>query len=313
MGASGNRVRLGPLVLALAMAGCVAAPPVRSPAPEPRPDLPAPQPSDESRALAAYYRGVENNLTARGLMRTDGGGPDVPFSKRQLVEDFIRIALYDEYVTNGAAMIPHATESQLRRWEIPVRMGLVFGDTIPEAQRREDRATIRRYARRLSRVTGHPISLGTPDNANFQILVLNEDERLAFAPALERLVPGIDRMAVRTIIRMPRSTFCLVFAFSKGDSASYSRAVAVIRGEHPDALRRSCIHEELAQGLGLANDSPTARPSIFNDDEEFALLTRHDEMLLRMLYDPRLEPGMRADEARPILRQIADELLGGDS
>ncbi len=40
---------------------------------------------------------------------------------------------------------------------------------------------------------------------------------------------------------------------------------------------------EIAQGLGLPNDSPTARPTIFNDDEEFALLTRQDEMMLRML------------------------------
>ncbi len=250
---------------------------------------------------------------ARGLMRTDGGGRDVPFSKRQLIENFIKIALYDEYINDGATMIPRATESRLRRWETPVRMGLIFGDTIPQAQRREDRATVSRYARRLSLVTDHPIRLATPENANFQILVLNEDERRAFASDLTQLVPGIDRMAVRTITNMPRSTFCLVFAFSKGDSPSYSQAVAVIRGEHPDRLRESCLHEELAQGLGLANDSPAARPSIFNDDEEFALLTRHDELLLRMLYDPRLEPGMRADEARPILRQIAGELLGGES
>jgi hypothetical protein len=71
------------------------------------------------------------------------------------------------------------------------------------------------------------------------------------------------------------------------------------------------VHEEIAQGLGLPNDSPAARPSIFNDDEEFALLTRHDELLLRILYDERLSPGMEPDEARPIVRRIAEELVGG--
>ena len=69
----------------------------------------------------------------------------------------------------------------------------------------------------------------------------------------------------------------------------------MIRAEHPDLLRLSCLHEEIAQGLGLSNDSPAARPSIFNDDEEFALLTRHDELLLTMLYDPRMIPGMSVD------------------
>ena len=69
----------------------------------------------------------------------------------------------------------------------------------------------------------------------------------------------------------------------------------------------------MAQGLGLPNDSPLARPSIFNDDEEFALLTRHDELLLTMLYDDRLTPGMTPDEARPVLQQLAQGLVGGPS
>jgi hypothetical protein len=85
----------------------------------------------------------------------------------------------------------------------------------------------------------------------------------------------------------------------------------VIRAENPDLLRLSCIHEELAQGLGLANDSPAARPSIFNDDDEFALLTTHDEQLLRMLYDSRLRAGMSAADAQPIVRTIAREIKGG--
>ncbi len=81
----------------------------------------------------------------------------------------------------------------------------------------------------------------------------------------------------------------------------------------PDLFRLSCIHEEIAQGLGLANDSPLARPSIFNDDEEFGLLTQHDERLLAMLFDARLRPGMTAEEAEPVLTQIASELMGAGS
>ena len=46
-----------------------------------------------------------------------------------------------------------------------------------------------------------------------------------------------------------------------------------------------------------------------NDDEEFAYLTRHDELLLKILYDSRLRPGMTEAEARPIVLQIARELL----
>jgi len=88
-------------------------------------------------------------------------------------------------------------------------------------------------------------------------------------------------------------------------------AVVMLRTEHEGMMMEACIHEEIAQMLGLPNDSPTAYPSIFNDNEEFALLTRHDEMLLKILYDPRLQVGMSIEEVRPIARQIAREVVAG--
>src|SRR5690606_1703046 len=103
------------------------------------------------------------------------------------------------------------------------------------------------------------------------------------------------------------------FAYSLGDRPEYVSAVAVIRAELPARLRSSCIHEELAQGLGLANGSPRARPAIFNDDEEFALLTVHDELLLEMLYDTRPRPGMTPADAAPLLEGIAAERLSARS
>jgi hypothetical protein len=283
-------------------------------APQPRPDAQGlAEQSEESKALARHYARVQADLVSRGLMRRDGGGPDVPFTTRNLVDNFVRIALYDEYVSQGGMLIAHATPSRLRRWEQPIRLGIIFGESIPQPQRREDTANITSYARRLSRLTGQPITMSRPEDANFHVLVLHEDERRACGPRLRQLEPGIDYTALNTILNMPRSTFCLVFAFSRGTSSSYDRAVAVIRGEHPDLMRLSCVHEELAQGMGLANDSPAARPSIFNDDEEFALLTGHDELLLKILYDPRLRPGMSPREARPIVQKIATELTGGPS
>ncbi|ARC90456.1 hypothetical protein B5V46_04935 [Rhodovulum sp. MB263] len=296
------------------LTGCQLAPepPVTRPAVRPDAGSP-PQPSADSEILARHYARVQNDLLSRGLLRSDGGEADVPFTRHTLVEDFIRVALFDEYVTRGGNLIARETESRLRRWEKPVRFGLVFGETIPAEQRATDRAEISEYVQRLSRLTGLPMSMTAPEQANFQIFIVNEDERRRIGPELRRLIPGIDIGAESTIAVMPRSTFCMVLAFSEGNASTYSSAVAVIRGEHPDRLRQSCVHEELAQGLGLANDSPAARPSIFNDDEEFALLTPHDELLLKILYDRRLRPGMRPAEARPIVEEIVAELMGGES
>lgn len=264
--------------------------------------------SDASRALSVHFQRLQNDLLARGLLRTDGGGPDTTFTDTILARNFVRIALFDEFVSTPTGLRAQPTISRLRRWEQPVRFTVEYGATIPEDQRVEDSQNVRNFVNRLARVSGRPMSMSDSD-PNFHVLILNEDDRLGYESRIRALVPGINDTSVRVFMDVPRDTLCLVLAFSINDQPQYSQAVALIRGEHPDLMRLACIHEELAQGLGLANDSPRARPSIFNDDEEFGLLTTHDELLLKMLYDDRLVTGMQAAEAAPIARVIAAELM----
>ena len=281
--------------------------------PSSRPEVPvvdpieAAIPSAESEALATYYRRLQNDLLAQGLLRGDGGGPDTPFSDSILARNFVRIALFDEYRTEGDFLRPQATLSKLRRWDKPIRMTVEFGAQVSGEQRVLDRASVASFSDRLSRVSGLRITQ-TDWNPNFHVLILGEDDRVGFAERIREIVPGIAPSSLNAMVNLPRDQLCIVVAFSEGEVSSYSKAIAIIRAEHPALLRTSCIHEELAQGLGLANDSPQARPSIFNDDEEFGLLTTHDELLLRILYDPRLETGMQPATAAPIARIIAREL-----
>lgn len=297
---------------ALMLGACVMTPaPDVSPRPETRAE--APGPSAESAAFARYYRGVEARLVSDGLLRTDDGLTDAPFTAATLAENFERIALYDEYTLSGGRFIQRQTPARLRRWEEPVRIQAHFGPSVDATQRAEDRSILGTYAARLGRVTGHPVTT-VSSGGNFHVLYLNRDEQKTAGALVRRLVPGVGPETLAEIEALPRSTFCSVYAFSQtGGRPVYVAAVAIIRHEHPSLLRRSCVHEEVAQGLGLPNDSPTARPTIFNDDEEFALLTRHDELLLRILYDPRLQPGLEPAEARAPVRRIAEELLGGPS
>ena len=277
----------------------VTVPPVRA----------APAPSMDSARLTQRYERLERDFVGRGLLRRDGGGADAPFDSRMLAENFMRIALFDEFLPVGDRMVARETESALRRWTDQVEIGLVFGPSVSPEDRARDSATVAALARRLADATRHPITT-TRGTGNMTVFIVNEDERRALGPQLRNLVPGISSSVIATITDMPPSVFCMMIAFSGDDAPHvYRRAVGVIRAEHPRLLRDSCLHEEVAQGLGLANDSRAARPSIFNDDEEFALLTRHDELLLTILYDPRLQPGMDAVTAEPIIRTIADEIL----
>ena len=268
----------------------------------------------QSTELAAYYTRIQTERTANRMMRTDSGSRDAPVSASRLAQTYADIALREEHA-RGPLGFAGGTDSVLRRWTAPVTYAMEFGPSVGRTQRLQDHAQVEQLAVRLSQAARHPISavpLGSTQG-NFHVLVLSESERQNAGPRLRALVPGIDDTAVNLITDMPRETFCLVMAFSRDGSAVYSEAVAIIRAEHPDLTRQACYHEELTQGLGLASDSNQARPSIFNDDQEFALLTDQDLLMLRMHYDPRLQPGMTRSQATPLIFSIASELAAGES
>lgn len=322
MGAMIQAVRGTKMALALAgavwLSACVAPSPRTSLPPQVRPAglVPAPpapvKPSGKSVELARYYGKIQSDLLTQGLLRTDGGGPDTPYSADDLTENFERIVFFDEYRRGAGASVRAGNEpgGRLSRWSGPVRIGVEFGASVPESIRAKDQDRVTRYASRLARITGHSITTNR-NGANFHVFVAGEDDNAFIQTRLKQLIPNISQTELDLFQNLPRSFYCLVVAVSGARSPhDYTRAVALIRAEHPDLVRLSCIHEEIAQGLGLPNDSPSARPSIFNDDDEFALLTSHDEMILKMLYDPRLKQGMTADEARPVTRIIAREMMG---
>ena len=304
------------LLSAVALAGCVASPkppsgPIASPRPSVKPIKPAPPKvqSEASKTLATYYGRVQADLLVQGLLRTDGGGPDTPYTDTMLAQNFEQIAFFDEY-SGGGLGASNGQAGRLKRWDGPVRFNVEFGSQLSAAQQTRYRANVANYAARLARSTNHPIGF-SQSSGNFHVLFMGEDDRDLVQTRVRALVLRIDPAALRIFANLPRSIHCLVVAFSGNQgSYGYTTAVALIRSEHPDLMMRSCIHEELAQGLGLANDSPAARPSIFNDDDEFALLTTHDAHLLGMLYDPRLQTGMSLEAARPIIRQMAAERTG---
>jgi hypothetical protein len=299
-------------VAALALAGCDTLPVSAVPADgdagpllaEAQPAAPA---ADDD-ALTKFYARAERELIAAGRMRTDVAPADAPVTLDALVETFVRVALYDEFAVASGRFVPSQSPSRLRRWETPVRIGLVFGNSVGSAQIADDARAVSSFARRLSSISGHPVTMTEGTDANFTVLFLNRAEQRAFGEDIALSMPEIPDAVVNAFRDSPPEAFCVAYTFGSAASTdTYVSALILVKAEHRGLMRLSCIHEEIAQAMGLANDSPDARPSIFNDDEEFALLTRHDEILLRMLYDRRLRPGMTEAEARPLLGRIAAE------
>ncbi|MHA1128400.1 MAG: DUF2927 domain-containing protein [Alphaproteobacteria bacterium] len=263
-------------------------------------------PPEAETELQRTYAAAEASMRDLGKMRTDTNPKDAPFSYDDLVQDFEQIALRNEYRIAGGRFVAGQSQSFLRRWEGPVRVAAINGASTSQNAVSLNNNEVSKFTRRLAQLTNLDMRTSSAENANFLVLFLNEEEQVEFASTLPTILRDISPAVVDAFRNSPRNIFCAAFAFTKpGQKGVYGNVLILVKSEHSDFMRKSCIHEEMAQAMGLTNDSPDARPSIFNDDEEFAFLTRHDEILLQMLYDPRLKAGMESYEVIPLLPAIA--------
>ena len=262
---------------------------------------------ETSRQLRQRYDHLATGLIAKGLLRTDGGSKNPRATPEALIELFNSLAFYDEYEPSSGFQPAQATPTALSKWQRPVKINLHFGPSLNPETRVTDTKFLSDYAAQLSNITRHPIEL-TTELGNFHVVVVDEVHRMNMVQNLRKKDVLVPPNIQQVIQQMPADIHCMVLTLSARHSPHiHEQALAIIRAEHPPVLKKACFHEEIAQGLGLHNDNPAAHPSIFNDNDEFALLTEQDALLLRILYDPRLPAGIELHEAQPILKQLIIE------
>jgi hypothetical protein len=238
------------------------------------------------------FDSYQSQMQLHGYLRTESDPSDVPFSNARLVENFRRIAFFT--YPNDERHVP----KPLTKWQGPIRYAVIGS--------KADGAQVDGLMRRLAGLTGLPMDRVGEAEANFIVLLLNDRQQRA---ARQTFADGESRAFFDSFVSAIFD--CGAIADWSEDEPEITRALVYLHGDLGGLYRRLCFHEEISQSLGLFNDDPTVRPSIFNDDDEFALLTTHDEYLLRILYDPRLRSGMTPDEAMPLVVRIVEEMRPG--
>ncbi len=265
----------------------------------------------DSEAASRSYERIARSLQQRGHLKTVVEPERARLTANQLAMNFELIAFYSEYSLDNGRYVATRDSLRLQRWEHPLRATIVFGDSVPTANRVKFRLQVARYLARLQTITGHPMTL-TDTDPNFLIMVLSTEEVHQASGVIRQFSRRVPRDIARSIATSPLTILCSAYTIAPSElMPALSTGVVLIRSEHKGIMLQACIHEELAQALGLPNDLDSFVPTIFNDNEEYALLTGHDEKLLRILYDPRLRVGMTRAEARPIIYQIASEIIAG--
>jgi len=260
--------------------------------------------------LTKYYNRLEKRKLSLGLLRQDGGGTDTPFDVEDIVEAFEQLAFYNEYNIDENRLLPDKETVNLGKWNSKINIATLFGASVDNKQKEKDLLDINNLLFILSNATKHEIEI-TKQNVNMYVVVGNQKEVEEIVSEISLNSPEFNLKRLPIISQLPKEIHCLAMtSISSEPSSEIKTALVIIRSELPNLMRTACFHEEIAQSLGLTNDSHLARPSIFNDDDEFATLTKLDKILLQILYDSRLYSGISKQESSQILRQVANEIAG---
>ena len=220
------------------------------------------------------------------------------YSNDQLHRNFLSIAMRAE----AADDVDSSGNIAVAKWLTPLRYHL-------EGATPEDAKRVTALAARVHELTGIDIapSFAQTPNVRMSFVPFRTRNNAVYQLADEGpLGPVVGSMVARW--RDTEREKCLGLISVDPGSGAITKADILIKDELPALIRDACIVEELVQSLGLMNDDPRARPSIFNDSQEYLDLTSHDEFLLRILYDPRVRPGMTVRQMNPLVQQIIREV-----
>lgn len=160
--------------------------------------------------------------------------------------------------------------------------------------RRDRTSTVYRFVHEIgNRIAGLKTDVTEKkEDANFEVYVVDREQ---YEPVVKKDIYKDERAKV------PGRCLVRVVSGAKG----IKRSAAVIVSDEGEFLFKRCLVEEILQGLGPMNDDDHLTHSVFNDSSRHSRFTVFDQLILNMLYDPRIKPGMSIKQTRPLLPLIA--------
>jgi hypothetical protein len=96
--------------------------------------------------------------------------------------------------------------------------------------------------------------------------------------------------------------------YSKDDAYRILHAEVIIVVDAGEFVFYDCAYEEILQALGPINDDASVPWTMFNDDVRMGFFDIYDQILLNVLYDPRIRPGMSRQEAGVVVPAILPDV-----
>jgi hypothetical protein len=221
----------------------------------------------------------------------------VEFSNDEISDGFFKIAFHAEMQVGAPA-------NRIRKFDKPVRI-VVDNKARPDrsAQLENVVADIRARVNHLDIAITHD-----PEAANFVVTLVRDRD----VNATIRARYGKKRAREIQHSLKPQ---CLS-GIGKDAQFRIRRAEAILPVDAGEFTFLDCAYEELLQGLGVINDDASVPWTMFNDDVQMGFFDVYDQYLLNILYDPRVHPGMTANEIKALMGELlptARSFVGGAS
>ena len=194
-------------------------------------------------------------------------------------------------------------ESQLAKWQQPLRVALV------DAAGEENREAARRHLQDLAALTGLEVAEAPRAQAN--LLVFFADDPVAAARRHRGLYSRhlSDPRRFDSLLAGMADSTCFGFLWGGWPSGrGIDFAVVFVRTDRGARTVEGCLVQQTTQVTGLMHDLGPEADTAFNDSGRHVALTARDRLMVRLLYDDRLEPGMVWAEAEPLARAALREL-----
>jgi len=202
--------------------------------------------------------------------------------------DFMRVVMSAEYGGNSKF------GRSVKKYDSTVRFAII------NHSKRDRRRAIRNFIGSLpTKITGLKTSVvSSSKGANFRIHVVDKDQ---YADVIRNKIYGDPKKRVRGK--------CFVRVLASHDTDGIGSTDVVIRSDDGERLFQRCMVEEILQGLGPLADKGNKNYSIFNTASQHSSFTAHDQVLMNILYDPRIKPGMSKSQVAKILPKVMHDCL----
>jgi hypothetical protein len=211
------------------------------------------------------------------------------FSTAELVRGLLALSF-------GSDLRIGAAPRGIRRFDHPINVAVISGGSVDRAAAMQ--RVLDEYAQKVPN-----LRLGVAEgqaHADIEVRLIDEKD---FTSALQTAF-GVK--ITKTFVARTNPQ-CMTSVKSSGDGAIV-RSVSFIIVDKGDDVFLDCAYHELLHAFGLSSHDQRNPWTSLNQKRMVGYLPVYDRALLTLLYDPRIQPGMTAKQARARLPRLIEDL-----